>query len=457
MSAVYADFRGPRSGTAPLTWGQRSIWKAIDEFAPHHGWLNICRVLTVPKRAPADVASVARTIGDLMSRHESLRTRIAERDGVRRQEVFDAGRLELSVVECAADDDTAFAHQVKDRLGAAPYDFHAEWPLRVALVVVGGKVRHIAIVFSHCAVDFHASEIVLRELRLLLLRGAIAQPAGAQTYDIAQREAGDLRGRTYRALDHWTGAYDRLPRSMFAEAGPPLTPRYRRALLVSRAIDPAMRLIAARHRVSTSTVLVAATAAVIGGWTGHDTVGLFTMVNNRIPPGYAEAVAKLNQIGLFVLDLADRPDFDALVGRTWQAAMRAYRNAYYDPVVMDRAFTEIGRPPGSALEPHCYVNDLRLPGNTEAASDVTAEAVIRASMMDSELTWPETLDRFAWRFRLQILDAPVGVGLSVTADTAYLPPERVERFLYDTERLIVDAAFGEVRWPWSGATVAGPR
>jgi hypothetical protein len=441
---VYAEFRGDRATGAPLTWGQRAIWKAITEFTPHTSWLNLCRLLTVPRRAGADVASVTGAIGALMSRHESLRTRIEETGGERRQVTAASGRLPVAVVECAdggTDDGLSAAQEVLDRIGQPPYDYTGEWPVRAALVLVGGRVRHVALVFSHVAADFHATEILLRDLRLLLLRGTVTGPAGLQSVDVAAAERGAVRHRTYRALDHWLANYGRLPRSMFEAVAAPLVPRYRRALLVSPALDAAMRLIAGKHRVTTSTVLVAATAATIGAWTGHGTCGLFTMVNNRFQPGYRDAISKLNQIGMFALDLSDRPAFADLLPRAWQAALAAYQHAYYDPLVLDRALHEIGRPPGSGLEPYCYFNDLRLPGDTEAVGDLRDEADVRAALARTSLTWPETIDRFAWRFRLQVLDTPGGIGISVTVDSRYLPPDRAERFLLDLEDLVVTAAF----------------
>ncbi len=413
-----------------MTWGQRSIWKAYTEFQGYHSWLNICRVLAVPRRAPGDPQSVARAVAELISRHESLRTRIdVER---LRQVPYAAGRLPIAV-------SGGDAEAVKDALGEVPYDYGEEWPLRVTLVMEADRVTHLALVFSHVAVDFHASEILLRELRLILLRGKASGPAGLQSPDIARREAGPMSHRSEAACAYWTKEYGHLPRSMFAPAAPALAPRFRRALLESQAVEGAMRVLAARHGVSTVTVLIAATAALIGQWTGHDRCALFTMVNNRYQSGYADAISKLNQIGLFVLELADRPGLDELVPRTWRAALRAYRHAYYDPLVMDETLLRIGRPPGSGLEPFCYVNDLRLPGATDERPLPQAEAIER-SLEHSKLTWPESLERFAWRFRLQVLDAPQGVGLSVTADTAYLPPDQVERFLFELESMVVRAA-----------------
>jgi hypothetical protein len=326
-------------------------------------------------------------------------------------------------------------------MGEVPYDYGEEWPLRVTLVTDDEqRVTHLALVFSHVAVDFHASEILLRELRLILLRGKPPGPAGLQSVDIARREAGPMSHRSDAARAYWTKEYGHLPKSMFAEAGPALTPRFRRALLESAAVEGAMRILAARHRVSTATVLLAATAALIGQWTGHDRCALFTMVNNRYQAGYQDAISKLNQVGLFVLELHGDPGFGELIRRTWQAALRAYRHAYYDPLVMDETLREIGRPPGSGLEPFCYFNDLRLPGGVAEEGQLPEPEAVQQALEHTTLTWPETLERFAWRFRLQVLDTPRGVGLSVTADSAYLPPQRVEDFLFELEKMVVRAA-----------------
>lgn len=445
MSEIWASFDGPVTSAEPLTWGQRSIWKAYSEFRPHTAWLNIARVLAVPGRAKNDIDSVTRAIGTLLSRHESLRTRILAEPELH-QVPHASGRIQLSQVELEGG---ATPESVKDEMGDVPYDYLTEWPLRAKLLTSGGVITHVALVFSHVAVDYHASEILLRELRLLLLRGQVGALPGMQSAAIARNEQGPMKHRSERAQEHWLSSYTHLPECMFPVAGPPLSPRFRRALLISRAADLAMRLIAARHRVSTATVLLAAASALIGSWTGHEHSALFTMVNNRYQPGYRDAISKLNQLGLFALDLRGRPGFDELIPRAWQAATRGYRNAYYDPAAMDRAIAQTGRPTGSAFEPWCYFNDLRLPGLTDSAPVAEVdESRLRAIMGCTTLTWPEKLDRFAWQFRLQVLDTPDGVGLSLTADTERLPPPKMELFLRELEQLLVTAAFRDLPHPW---------
>src|SRR5688572_3165563 len=108
---TFADFRGDRAVSAPLTWGQYAIWKAIVALAPGDAVLNQQRLLTVPSRAECAVDDVAIAIGKLISRHESLRTRISDVGGEPRQEVMLSGRLPLTIVDCDRVDVSAVADE----------------------------------------------------------------------------------------------------------------------------------------------------------------------------------------------------------------------------------------------------------------------------------------------------------------------------------------------------------
>ncbi|KXK61573.1 hypothetical protein AWW66_12975 [Micromonospora rosaria] len=449
---VYAPFAGGTARTGPLTWGQRAMWRAVVEFeSPERSVLNLRRSLTLSRRAAVDVPRAVRALGDLVGRHESLRTRIRVRDGELCQVAEAEGRLPISVwtADAATDPDGgATARTLAEEIGDPPFDHAAHWPMRAALVVVDGLVRHVVVVFSHSTVDFHAAELVLRDLRMLLLRGRCPTAPGLQSLDVAERERTIEQRRCDRAVAYWSRQFGRLPVATVEPAGAVPTPRYRRGSLVSTAIDPAARLVAARHRVTTSTVLLAATAAVIAGTGGQEVCGIFSMANNRFQPEYATAISKLNQLGFCLVDLADRPDFAEVLARTGRAALDGYRHAYYDPRAMEKGFADIGHDYGTALAPFCFFNDIRLPVGAEPDPAGPDEPALRAAATRSAFTWLNPLDRFAWRCRIQVVDAPGAVELVITADTRYLPPDRAERLLRAVEELLVEAAFREVPWPW---------
>src|SRR4051812_8107870 len=100
----YAGFGGGRTLSAPMTWGQAAIWKSIDNLAPHDSYLNRGRMFTVDGYPPEESAAV---IGRLLTRHESLRTRVALHFGAEDLpgQVLDGdGALAIEAVE--ADPDT---------------------------------------------------------------------------------------------------------------------------------------------------------------------------------------------------------------------------------------------------------------------------------------------------------------------------------------------------------------
>jgi condensation domain-containing protein len=454
---VMVSFDGPAVPPAPLTWGQRALWKAYRQRGRQQ-MNNLRRILVMPPQAPDDVDSVLRALATLVGSYSSLRTRLHLTDGDPRQVVAASGELPVRLVQVDAgsaaaqaggDPASAAAREVAQQLAAEPFDHAGEWPQRVALVLVEQRVRQVVVVFSHTTVDLLATELVLQELRLLLLSGAISTPPRPQSVDIAHREQGtDLR-RTQRAITYWCDRYAQLPREVFPSRGPALAPRFWRAVLRSAAAETATGLLAARHQVSSATVLVAATAAMISAWSGTGVCGIHTMSSNRALPGYQHAIAKLNQVGLLVLDLRDRPSFADLLPRVRRVALSAYRHAHYDPVRMDQELAAAGHTYPDDVNPHCFLNDIRQATDAKASGEATGEAEVRAAMRQSSLSWAERLDRYTWRARIEIFDMPAAMGIALTADTGHLPPDAIERFLHDLEALLVNAAFHDLPWPWT--------
>ncbi|MFY1698436.1 MULTISPECIES: condensation domain-containing protein [unclassified Solwaraspora] len=440
------------AAVAPLTWSQRATWpdRAAFDTAPAVPYLP--RTLRVPDRVDADVGRLSRAVGLLVERHAALRTGFQPAGDDLCQVVAATGTLPvrlLAVPPSRADPDGArAATELAAELAADPVDHRDEFALRVGLVRCGDRIRQVALAFSHAVVDFHAAEILLRDLRLAVLRGAVPGPAGWQPADVAADEARHGGPRSQRAARHWLAQFERLPAEMFpagvgAGSHDPVGagPRHRVARLVSGAVDLAARAVAARYGVSTATVLLAAIALAVADRAGTDGCGLVTMSSNRFRVHHRTAVASLNQIGLCHLDLTGRRRLTDLLGPTWQAALAAYRHAYYDPATLAAAFAARGHHLASALAPHCYVNDLRLPRESGPAP-VADRAALWAATDRSVLTWLPAPDRFAWRCRWQVMDDPGGAALVVTADTGYLPPGDVEDLLVTVEASLVRAAGG---------------
>jgi non-ribosomal peptide synthetase component F len=118
----------------------------------------------------------------------------------------------------------------------------------------------------------------------------------------------------------------------------------------SPATWAALRTLAARHQVSTSTVLLAGYAVALAKATGRNPSVVQVLVGNRFRPGLTESVSTLSQAGLCVIDVAGI-GFGEVIKRAWQASTNAYKHAYYDSIRRDELIESLGRERGEQFRP----------------------------------------------------------------------------------------------------------
>ncbi|WP_344595660.1 non-ribosomal peptide synthase/polyketide synthase [Streptomyces violaceusniger] len=124
-SAVVA---GPRPRVLPLSYAQRRLW-FVDRLEGASALYNVPLVLRLSGRL--DVAALRAALGDVVARHESLRTRFPEAEGEPYQEIVpvaEAG-VDLPVIQVAADELEAEIEQS----ACHAFDLARELPLRAVL------------------------------------------------------------------------------------------------------------------------------------------------------------------------------------------------------------------------------------------------------------------------------------------------------------------------------------
>ncbi|MBE1593809.1 condensation domain-containing protein [Nonomuraea angiospora] len=424
-----ADPGAPAGRDGPLTWGQQDIWRAVVAAAPQERYLNIARVFAAPKR-PVTVERAALALERLVARHESLRTRLTGPPDAPLQRIWPTACPPYEVVESGQAGSEAvgslLAEEVGERLAAEPFAYWEEWPLRVAFVVAGGYVRHIVLVLCHLAADGHAAELVVKDFRLLLLRDSLPPLRGATPRELAAwQHSPEGRRVSGEAIGFWLEEYARMD-PVPPSSHVPGEPRFVEATMRSPALAAAAQAVAARNRVSSSTVLLAGAMRLAGGLTGQRFCGMRVIVNNRFAAARRDVVSTISQEALVVLDLRTE-SFDALVRQAWGTALRAYRQAQYDPYAMEEAVTRVG--PG--IRPFGCFNDQRL---------VQEDGQVAALEGKTEVARTDAMDRNICDFRLHVGGEPGRMEISCYADTALLPPPGIEQYLLDLEGLIVEAA-----------------
>ncbi|RVX39037.1 condensation domain-containing protein [Nonomuraea polychroma] len=424
------DFAADRSGTAELAWGQRSIWSAIHGVAPDSAhYFNVPRLLAVPRAGgPRRPEAVAAALAEVVGRHDALRSVVRLGVAGPYQEVAAAGTLSIETVEAARDDVDDAAAELVARLAGRSFD-DGEQPLRAGFVVCDGAATHVALALSHVVADRRAADVVVRDLRMLLLRGVIARPPSSQLLDLVREEETASAGSD-RAVAQWEALLRTVPSAMFPSVvGPGATPRFARAVLSSPRLDHAAHVLARRAGVSTATVLLVAVTMLLRELTGHQVCAITPIVHNRFDGRTRDLVTSLNQLGLFTLgpcgSLAE-----TLVS-AYPAVLTSYRRARYNPLAMDAMIDRVSADRGVSVFPSCCFNDLR-PGEDPGGAD-HADG-------ESELEWLPGSDQRYCPFCMALMRWKGTLGVELSADTTRLPESEIAALLFRLESFVVGAA-----------------
>ncbi|GAA4081651.1 condensation domain-containing protein [Nonomuraea soli] len=412
------EFSGAAVRHGPATWGQRAIWRITQWLPPGDPYFNLPWTLAV--RGKPGMAEVEAGLRRLMERHESLRT--TWHDGLT-QRVAGEGKLAVDLVEAGGERPREVAARIAAGLAATGFDYAGELPLRCTIVTVNGMPRVLAFGFSHLAVDAGAMEMIAREWPLLQT-GAPLPPAPQPLELAAYEQSPEGAATSGRALRHWRTCLDRAPRTLFGPgtseqaAGNPC--RFVKLGMDSPLSARAATTLAARHGVSTTSVLIAAYVTVLARLTGHRTIALQFIVGNRHAPATQGLVATLVQDGVFVVETAG--DFAATARAAHAQALTAYRRAHYDPAAQQALIAEAGPAPTA------YFNDTRtFPGWPN----------LPASPPPATITELGTWEHVDAQLFFAVDPATHTCRTSLLADTEHLPRARIEETLRGIESLLV--------------------
>ncbi|MCE7000193.1 hypothetical protein LZG04_36070 [Saccharothrix sp. S26] len=440
-STAEVEFHGGRARTGHLTWGQQSTWDGLRQWLPEiKPFFFLTRWLPVPLLL--ELGDVLDVVGELMRRHESLRTHFhVSASGDVTQEVLGSGVLRVEVHDRPADDPVQFGDIVTacwQRGTATPFDHSRELPIRLSIALHEGIPVLVVFALSHMAADYTGTEVLVTELAALLQARADGSPPppvrpSLQPVDLAASErspAGQLLN--VEALRGLRAELARMPPATPARAEP-ASPRYVGADLDSEALPVAVRLAARRCRTTTSVLMLAIATALVRCFCPGPLHRLDVMQSNRVTPELMGSVTTLNQAVRTVVDL--RADtFADLLRQAERTMADARARSRYDT----RAAREVVRAWGGELEPGTQFNDMW----STIPKPRAATAVMDTSK--SELTWPATSDAEDMVLYLDTRGTADRMQLVLMADTAVLAREEIGGFLLAFERIAVLLATEDV-------------
>jgi hypothetical protein len=439
---VVVHFAGPQAGTLPLTWGQKAILQDMQDSGNQFSMGGRCEL---PEGS--SVEDAAARVSDLVGRHASLRMRLRTDAGRPWQEIARSGDIGLDILAIPDDagraDVVRYAADLMETWPLARFDFHSDWPLRMAVLKHRGACAYLVWALSHLAADGGGHLLLGADLKA----GADGGPRRTQIPDIAHSEqTPQLRQLSSRTMRHWESQLRHIPAQTFGEPVRPegqAGPRYWQARFRSPAAHLAMQAIAKRTGTDASRVTLALIATAIARATGVRPLTLKVMVNNRFRPGLADVIAPIAQNSVVTIDVTDTT-VDEVVARARGAALTAGMRAYYDPDDLREVMARLDAERGYPAAVTCRVNDQRaMIMRAEAADgpgEVTPEQVADA-LAETSLTWLGQRDNMHEQANILIENQPGVLSLHMLWDRWSLTDGQVEALLRGVEEVAVEAAF----------------
>ncbi|MFF4160351.1 amino acid adenylation domain-containing protein [Streptomyces sp. NPDC001678] len=422
-----------RPGRVPLSFAQQRLW-FLQRLTESGAAYNVPLVLALD--GEPDRAALRAALGDLVERHESLRTVLPEDGGVPYQLVLDpaAARPPLTVTEVAPEALDAAVDEAVRR----PFDLAGGIPLRAGLFTAGPGRHVLVLVVHHIACDGWSLAPLWRDLAAAYTARRAGRapdeaplPVQYADYTLWQRELlgdeNDPGSAAARQLAYWKGALDGLPE----RTEPPLdrprpqvaghrgdTLRFTLDADLHRRIDELARSCGA----SPFMVVHAALAALLTKLGAGTDIAIGSPVAGRTDPALDGLVGFFVNTLVLRADTSGNPSFRDLLARVRETDLAAY--AHQD-VPFERLVDALAPARGLAHHPLFQVM-LALQNAPQGAPELPGLAV-------TELPWPTGACRFDLSVSLTERHGPdrrpLGVDGVAEYSTDLFDREGVERIV----------------------------
>ncbi|HEU4411962.1 MAG TPA: amino acid adenylation domain-containing protein, partial [Polyangiaceae bacterium] len=347
-----------RDAPLPLSFAQQRLW-FLDRLAPGDPAYNLPLVLRL--RGALDVAALGGALGDLVRRHEALRTTFHEAEGGPEQRVGAPATPPLPLVDLSPLPEAereARALELAADEATRPFDLERGPLLRATLVRLAGREHWLLLTAHHIVCDGWSHGVMAHELGAAYrtrLAGASPDlpPLPLQYADYAAWQRAWLQGPALERLTtYWREALDGAPHLLALPTDRP-RPARRSGRGASARVEVAREASAALGalaRAEGATLFMAALAAfqlMVARLSGQRDLLIGSPSAGRAHP-QTEAL-----VGLFVdtLVLRARVDFDAPFRSLLAQAKRTCLGAYRHHALPFERLVEIVRPPRDAGVP----------------------------------------------------------------------------------------------------------
>ncbi|KAF0849421.1 non-ribosomal peptide synthetase [Nocardia caishijiensis] len=321
-----------RPAVVPLSFAQQRLWFLFRLEGPSPTY-NI--PLGVKLTGPVDVDALHAAIDDVVARHEALRTRFVEIDGVGTQQVAPVADVPVAVGELTAD-------AVIDTVGHA-FDLTREIPIRAGIfraAEAGPDHWVVVLVVHHIAGDGASLVPLARDILIAYAArrvGAVPEwgplPVQYVDYTLWQRELlgdpDDAESVIARQFAYWKRELAGIPEvsKLRTDRPRPAVASYRGGE-VNFTIRPDLRArlegLAMANGATVSMVLQASLSVLLTRLGAGTDVVIGSPVAGRTDEALAELVGFFVNTWVLRVDTSGNPEFVEILGRVRAKALDAY-------------------------------------------------------------------------------------------------------------------------------------
>ncbi|MCP4659111.1 MAG: amino acid adenylation domain-containing protein, partial [bacterium] len=320
---------------APLSFAQQRLW-FLAQLVPDAALYNIPLALRL--RGPLNRAALAAGLGEIVRRHQVLRSRFAVRDGEPYTVICPPPDRALPVVDLtrlAPTERPAEVQRLASEQARRPFDL-SRGPFLRALLLHPTTAEHLLLLTMHHAASDGWSLGVLNHELSALYAAFSAAPASElpepaiQYSDYARWQREWLRGEVWEAhLAYWrqqlAGLRDAL--ELPADRPRPPVPSFRgaiRSAMLPETLSEALRALGRGEGTTLFMTLLAAFDALLARSTGTDEVTVGSPIANRNRSEIEELIGFFVNVLPLRVRLAGNPSFRELLARVREVALDAY-------------------------------------------------------------------------------------------------------------------------------------
>ncbi|WP_439794514.1 amino acid adenylation domain-containing protein [Streptomyces agglomeratus] len=329
---------GPRPERLPLSFAQRRLW-FLHRFEGPSATYNVPMRLRL--RTQPDTEALVSAIGDVVRRHESLRTVFTEIDGTPVQHILPAETVDIPVgVEQATT--PAQLETLVDQVARYEFDLHTQIPIRARIINTDDHQCTLILVVHHIAADGWSLVPLMRDLSDAYAARCDGnepnwQPLTVQyaDYTLWQREIlgteNDPDSVLSHQFDYWRNELANLPEQTplpFDRPRPP-TATYHgdiQPLHIEPDTRNAIEHLAHQHGVTPAMITQAALAILLNKLGAGNDIPIGSPIAGRTDD------ALNNLIGFFVntwvlrVNLQNTDTFTDILNQVREKALAAYAN-----------------------------------------------------------------------------------------------------------------------------------